>query len=96
METLVKYYAHISTVMPLLLKGAALTVQITALSVFFGTIIGLGMSLMKISSNKVLKFISTVYVDFIRGYFHKTHSKSYYSSKKHRQCCNLHSQGSSF
>ncbi len=67
METLVKYYAHISTVMPLLLKGAVLTVQITALSVFFGTIIGLGMSLMKISSNKVLKFISVVYVDFIRG-----------------------------
>lgn len=67
METLGNYYIHIDTAMPLLLKGAVLTVQVTALSVFFGTIIGLFLSLMKISSNKVLKLISTIYVDFIRG-----------------------------
>lgn len=67
METLINYYGHISTVMPLLLKGAALTIQITAISVFFGTVIGLFISLMKISSNKIFRAISIVYVDFIRG-----------------------------
>jgi polar amino acid transport system permease protein len=67
METLIKYYSHISTVMPLLIKGAVLTVQITALAVFFGTIIGLVLSLMKISTNKIFRVISSVYVDFIRG-----------------------------
>lgn len=67
METLVKYFYHISTVMPLLIKGAVLTVQITALAVFFGTIIGLVISLMKISSSKILKILSSIYVDFIRG-----------------------------
>lgn len=67
METLIKYYGHISAVMPLLIKGAVLTVQITAVSVFFGTIIGLVLSLMKISSNKFFRFVSAIYVDFIRG-----------------------------
>lgn len=67
MDTLSTYYFHMSTVMPILLKGAVLTVQITALSVFFGTIIGLVLSLMKLSLNRFLRLLSTIYVDFIRG-----------------------------
>ena len=67
METLAKYYLHINTAMPLLIKGAVLTVQITAMSVFFGTIIGLILSLMKISTNRLFRIISTMYVDFVRG-----------------------------
>lgn len=67
MSILAKYFTHMNNVMPLLLKGAVLTVQITSLAVFFGTFIGLAMSLMKISDNKIFKIISTIYVDFIRG-----------------------------
>jgi len=54
-------------VLPFLLKGAVLTVQITAISVFFGILIGLIMGLGKISKNKLLKIPATIYVDFIRG-----------------------------
>ncbi len=67
METFAKYYMHINAAMPLLLKGAALTIQITAMSVFFGTLIGLVLSLMKISTNRLFRILSTMYVDFVRG-----------------------------
>lgn len=58
---------HIIKVMPQLLEGAALTVKITAMSVFFGIIIGLFMGLGKLSKNVIFKIPSTIYVDFIRG-----------------------------
>ncbi len=67
MEILSKYLHHMITVFPALLKGAVLTVEITALSVFFGIVIGLVMSLGKLSRNPLFKIPSIVYIDFIRG-----------------------------
>lgn len=52
---------------PFLLSGAVLTVQITAVSVFVGTIIGLVLGLFRSSESKILIAVSTVYIEFIRG-----------------------------
>ncbi len=52
---------------PLLLLGAGVTVQITALSVGFGLLIGMFVGIARLSQVKLVKFFATVYVDFIRG-----------------------------
>lgn len=52
---------------PLLLVGAAVTVQITALSVGFGLIIGMFVGMARLSRLWPVKTAATVYVDFIRG-----------------------------
>ncbi|MBR4907504.1 MAG: amino acid ABC transporter permease [Acidaminococcaceae bacterium] len=52
---------------PLLIAGACITVEITALTVFFGMIIGICVSLVRMSDFKILRWMGNVYVDFIRG-----------------------------
>ena len=52
---------------PLLIAGACITVEITALTVFFGMIIGICVSLIRMSDFKILRWLGNVYVDFIRG-----------------------------
>ncbi|HAK74129.1 MAG TPA: nickel transporter [Sporomusaceae bacterium] len=52
---------------PLLLLGAGVTIQITALSVGFGLLIGMFVGIARLSKVKLVKFLATVYVDFIRG-----------------------------
>ncbi|WP_423055344.1 amino acid ABC transporter permease [Zhaonella formicivorans] len=61
------YLQHLSAVFPSLLQGAVLTVEVTALSVFFGTIIGLFVGMGRLAKNKLAKTICAVYVDVIRG-----------------------------
>ena len=53
--------------MPLLLTGAAVTVQITALSVLIGIIIGLFVGIARISTYRIIHLVAAVYVDFLRG-----------------------------
>ncbi len=67
MEVLQGYANHMRLVLPLLLRGAVYTVEITAASVFFGIIIGLIMSLGKMSKNAFFRIPSIMYIDFIRG-----------------------------
>ena len=52
---------------PLLLMGAGVTIKISALSVGFGLLIGMFVSLARLSKVKPLKLLATMYVDFIRG-----------------------------
>ena len=52
---------------PLLLAGAAITVEITAMSVTFGLLIGCMIGLARLCSIKQLRYFANVYVDFIRG-----------------------------
>ena len=52
---------------PLLLTGAAVTVQITALSVLLGILIGLFVGVARISTYRAVKLLASVYVDFLRG-----------------------------
>lgn len=53
--------------LPVLLEGAKITLQFTAVSVFFGAILGLIFALGRMSRNKILKFLSSAYIDFFRG-----------------------------
>lgn len=52
---------------PLLLAGAAITVEITAMSVTFGLLIGCMIGIARLCSIKQLRYFANVYVDFIRG-----------------------------
>ena len=52
---------------PLLLLGAGVTIQITALSVGFGLVIGVFMGMARLSKLWMIRSFAAVYVDFIRG-----------------------------
>lgn len=52
---------------PLLLQGALITIEITALSVGFGLIIGLFVGLGRLAKNPFARFLSGIYVNFLRG-----------------------------
>lgn len=52
---------------PLLLAGAGVTVQITALSVGFGLVIGMFVGIARLASFLPVRAAAAVYVDFIRG-----------------------------
>ncbi len=52
--------------MPMLLEGARLTVQLTAIAVFFGVIIGTVAGIARLSKGPQ-RYIAAVYIDFIRG-----------------------------
>ncbi len=57
----------IASSFPLLLRGAGLTLEITALSVGIGLLLGLLFSLLQLSKSPLLSIPAKVYVDFIRG-----------------------------
>ncbi|MBB6632101.1 amino acid ABC transporter permease [Clostridium algidicarnis] len=48
-------------------KGAKFTLILAFFTVIIGSLIGLLLSLMKLSNKKILKFISSIYIEFIRG-----------------------------
>ncbi len=50
-----------------LLKGLYVTLQIALCSIVIGTIFGTLLAFMKLSKNKALKFISSAYINIIRG-----------------------------
>ena len=52
---------------PLLLMGAGVTVQISALSVGFGLLIGMFVGMARLSKVWFVKTLAALYVDFIRG-----------------------------
>lgn len=52
---------------PLLLAGAGITLEITALSVFFGLVIGCVVGIARLCNIKVLRIFAAAYVDFLRG-----------------------------
>ena len=52
---------------PLLLLGAGVTVQITAVSVSMGMLIGMLVGIARLSKTWIIKALASIYVDFIRG-----------------------------
>lgn len=52
---------------PLLIVGAGITIQITAISVGLGLIIGMFVGIARISNVKPLRYLAAVYIDFLRG-----------------------------
>lgn len=63
MKTLNLVFQHY----PVLLEGLLMTLKLTLISLVFASIIGIIFGLMSVSKLKVLKIISTFYVDIIRG-----------------------------
>lgn len=53
--------------LPLLLKGALVTLQITALSLIFGLFLGILTAFARISNNIILNKLSAFYISVIRG-----------------------------
>ena len=53
--------------LPLLIVGAGITIQITAISEGLGLIIGMFVGIARICNVKVLRALATVYIDFLRG-----------------------------
>lgn len=53
--------------LPVLLLGAGKTLEITALAVCIGCVLGLIGGLSRLSGNRLLRFLGTCYVDFFRG-----------------------------
>lgn len=51
----------------LFLEGTIGTLQLAAITVFFGAILGAVIALMRLSKHKVLNWISGIYVEIIRG-----------------------------
>lgn len=49
------------------LNGAKFTLVLAFFTVIFGVMLGVILALMRISNSKLLKFLGTVYVEFIRG-----------------------------
>ena len=49
------------------LKGTEITIVLAFFAVLFGTILGLGLTLLRRSKIKLISFIATAYVEFVRG-----------------------------
>jgi polar amino acid transport system permease protein len=49
------------------LKGTEITIVLAFFAVLFGTILGLGLTLLRRSNFKPISFIATAYVEFVRG-----------------------------
>jgi len=60
-------FIYMKDLIPILGMGAVTTVELTILSVIFGTIIGLMLALMKISSNVIFSRIAGFYIYVMRG-----------------------------
>jgi len=67
LELLNTYITHLTKAAPALLQGALLTIEITAVSVLMGTVIGLVVSLCRLSPSRLLSRLAGIYVDVIRG-----------------------------
>ncbi|MGO4303177.1 amino acid ABC transporter permease [Cupriavidus sp. RAF12] len=53
--------------LPILLKGAVVTVEVTVLSFLLSSVLGLGLALMKLSPVRVLSTVGSTIVNVIRG-----------------------------
>jgi len=53
--------------LPLLLRGVAATLKISAMSILLAIPIGIALAFMRISKNKVANAISAAYIEFVRG-----------------------------
>lgn len=57
----------LAKILPALLKGAGVTLELTIVSVFFGMILGLFLALARLSNNRILDKISWFYIWIFRG-----------------------------
>lgn len=60
-------WAFTIKMLPLLIKGAGMTVTLTAFAITFGTIVGLIIAFLKIIKNPVLNYLGGLYTWVFRG-----------------------------
>jgi glutamine transport system permease protein len=60
-------FSIIPGIMPALLAGAKMTIELAVISVAIGFVIGSLVGIARVSQNRALKVIAGIYVDFIRG-----------------------------
>lgn len=58
---------YILDALPALLKGALITLQLTAVSVALGSLGGIALGIARLSKNGLLRLLARVYIDFFRG-----------------------------
>ncbi|MDD2371927.1 MAG: amino acid ABC transporter permease [Firmicutes bacterium] len=58
---------HAIRVLPLLLEGLKLSILVTVISAVIGIILGLFIGLGRLSKKFIIKWLATIYVNFIRG-----------------------------
>ena len=51
----------------LFIKGTLTTLEISILSIIFGTILGVIVGIMRVSNKKIMKFISKIFISFMQG-----------------------------
>ncbi|NMM62865.1 amino acid ABC transporter permease [Clostridium sp. P21] len=54
-------------VLPLLLKGSVMTIELTVIALITGTVLGIFLALLKLSKNAVFRIISSLYTWIFRG-----------------------------
>ncbi|MGI6484753.1 MAG: amino acid ABC transporter permease [Tepidanaerobacteraceae bacterium] len=59
--------SYMQTLIPIMGLASIMTIELTILSIIFGTVIGLIIALMKISSIRVFSFTASFYIFVIRG-----------------------------
>ncbi|MGI6226414.1 MAG: amino acid ABC transporter permease [Peptococcales bacterium] len=60
-------WAFVFKMLPLMIKGAGMTVALTACAITFGSVVGLIIAFMKIIKNPVLNFLGSIYTWVFRG-----------------------------
>lgn len=60
-------WAYTFKMFPVLLKASLITIELAVKSIFFGTIIGLVVALMKIGKNRIFNYLGAVYTWIFRG-----------------------------
>lgn len=66
-KTLVDFFELLLESLPMFLQGMLLTIELSVISLIIAMFIGMGSCLMNISRVKILKGISQVYINVIRG-----------------------------
>ena len=62
-----KAYSIILNALPILLKGALITLELTAFSIFLGMVAGSLIGIARLSKVTPLRYVTRAYVDFFRG-----------------------------
>ncbi|EYE88446.1 glutamine ABC transporter permease [Fervidicella metallireducens AeB] len=60
-------FSIINRTLPILLKGSLMTIELTVFTIVLGSILGISVGLLKLSKNKVIYFISSLYTWMFRG-----------------------------
>ncbi|MGI6519209.1 MAG: amino acid ABC transporter permease [Bacillota bacterium] len=60
-------FSIIPGIMPALMAGARMTIELAVIAVAIGLVIGSFVGIARVSGNRMVKIIASIYVDFIRG-----------------------------